>query len=35
MKLISFRQTIPQNHPNHAILANALRHGLLLAVSLH
>jgi len=34
MKLTSFRRTIPQNLPDDAVLANALHHGLLLAISL-
>jgi len=34
MKLTSFRPTSPQNDPYNAILANALRHGLLLVISL-
>jgi len=31
----SFRRTIPQNDLDDAILANALCHGLLLAINLH
>jgi len=31
-KLISFQRTSPQNHPDDAIPANALHHGLLLAI---
>jgi len=33
-KLTSFRRTSPQNHPDDAILANALHHGLFLSISL-